>query len=197
MQSKFWNDRYADSEYAYGLEPNDFLKQQYFKPKSKILCLAEGEGRNAVYLAKQGHDVTAIDYSVNGLKKTQQLATTFGVHINTICIDLSDYVFEQNKWDAIICIFGHFPPLIRDLVHSQIYGALKKGGKLVNEAYSKEQINYKTGGPLDINFLYSINELEKDFSDFRTIKIEEVLRTVNEGKYHNGMASVIQIVGEK
>lgn len=197
MQSKFWNDRYADSEYAYGVGPNDFLKQQYFKPKSKILCLAEGEGRNAVYLATQGHSVTAIDYSLKGLQKTQQLAKNFGVTIDTICTDLGSYTFEHNIWDAIVCIFGHFPPLIRDFVHSQIYHSLKKGGKLVIEAYSKNQLKYKTGGPENIDFLYSRNELKIDFSDFETIQIEEIIRSVNEGKYHTGMASVIQLVGEK
>lgn len=199
MNSEFWNDRYKSNEFAYGMEPNDFIKSNshLIKPHSKILCLAEGEGRNAVYLSTLGHDVTAIDYSIEGLRKTKQLANTLGVKVNTIFVDLSDYVFEQNKWDAIICIFGHFPSQIRQSIHAQIYIALKKGGKFMMEAYSQEQLNYKTGGPLDVKLLYSIDGLKKDFSSFSTIQIEQVERVINEGKFHNGLASVIQVVGEK
>ena len=199
MNSEFWNDRYKSNEFAYGLEPNDFIKfnSPHIKPNSKILCLAEGEGRNAVYLSTLGHDVTAIDYSINGLQKTKQLANTLGVHVNTICVDLSGYVFEQNKWDVIICVFGHFPSQIRQSIHAQIYSSLKKGGKFMMEAYSQEQLNYKTGGPLDVKLLYSIDDLKKDFSNFPTIQIEQVERVINEGKFHNGLASVIQVVGQK
>lgn len=197
MNSDFWNERYAGSEYAYGIEANSFLMNQYFKPNSAILCLAEGEGRNAVYLAKQGHKVTAIDYSVKGLQKTQQLAKNNGVQVDTICADLSNYNFANGVWDAVVCIFGHFPPETRKLVHSQLFSSLKPCGKFVMEAYSKEQLAYKTGGPLNTELLYSINELKKDFSDFTTIQIEQLIRTINEGKYHNGISSVIQLVAEK
>lgn len=99
MNSEFWNERYKGNEFAYGLEPNDFIKSNshLIKPNSKILCLAEGEGRNAVYLFTLGHDVTAIDFSIEGLRKTNQLANTLGVDVNTICTDLSGYVFEQKN----------------------------------------------------------------------------------------------------
>ena len=199
MNPEFWNDRYKSDEFAYGLEPNDFIKSNssLIKPHSKILCLAEGEGRNAVYLSTLGHDVTAIDYSINGLQKTKQLANTFGVHVNTICADLSDYVFEQHKWDVIICVFGHFPSQIRQSIHAQIYSSLKKGGKFMMEAYSQEQLKYKTGGPLDVKLLYSIDDLKKDFYNFPSIQIKQVERVINEGKFHNGLASVIQVVGQK
>jgi SAM-dependent methyltransferase len=197
MNSDFWNERYKASEYAYGLEPNQFLTTQSFKPNSNILCLAEGEGRNAVHLAKQGHRVTTIDYSIIGLQKTQLLAKNNGVLVDTICADLTTYNFTHEVWDVIICIFGHFPPSTRKLVHSQIFRSLRTGGKLVIEAYSKEQIVYKTGGPQNIELLYSIDELEEDFYEFETIQIDQIIRSVNEGKDHNGISSVIQVVAEK
>ncbi|MBL7920709.1 MAG: class I SAM-dependent methyltransferase [Bacteroidia bacterium] len=197
MNSEFWNDRYSSSDYAYGIEPNDFLKKQNFKPKGNILCLAEGEGRNAVFLARQGYKVTAIDYSLKGLQKTQQLAKIFKVSIDTICADIGTYDFDENQWDGIVCIFGHFPPSLRNKVHSKIYSSLKKGGKCVLVAYSKEQLKYNTGGPLNADLLYSINELEEDFSDFKTILIEQIEINISEGKFHDGLSSVIQIIGEK
>ncbi len=197
MNADFWNERYRADDYAYGVEPNEFLIAQTFKPKSNILCLAEGEGRNAVYLAKQGHRVTSIDYSLIGLQKTQLLAKNNAVTVDTICADLSTYNFSHEIWDAIICVFGHFPIETRKYVHSQIFNSLKAGGKLVIEAYSKEQLAYKTGGPPDSELLYSINELETDFSDFKTIQIKQIERIVQEGKYHNGLSSVIQLTAEK
>jgi SAM-dependent methyltransferase len=197
MNSDFWNERYKTSEYAYGVEPNQFLTTQSFKPNSNILCLAEGEGRNAVYLAKQGHRVTTIDYSLSGLQKTQQLAKNNGVLVDTIFADLSTYNFSREVWDAIICVFGHFPTQTRKYVHSQIFNSLRAGGKLVIEAYSKEQLACKTGGPQNAELLYSINDLETDFSDFKTIQIEQIERIVKEGRYHNGISSVIQVTAEK
>lgn len=199
MDINFWNTRYKEAEFAYGTEPNDFLKSkiQVFKPNSKILCLAEGEGRNAVFLAEHKHDVTAVDYSQEGLNKLQKFAYDKNLTIETVCIDLNHYKIEENTWDAIICIFGHFPEPLRKTVFKQIYKGLNKGGVFLMEAYHKDQLNYKTGGPQVAELLYSAEELQHDFSEFETISIETSIKEIEEGKYHKGTSAVIQVIAEK
>lgn len=199
MDINFWNTRYKEAEFAYGTEPNDFLKLKIkdIKPKSKILCLAEGEGRNAVFLAAHNHDVTAVDYSQEGLNKLQKLASDKNLTIKTNCVDLNYYKIEDNKWDAIICIFGHFPESLRKTVFKQIYKGLNKGGIFLMEAYHKDQLNYKTGGPQIAELLYSAEELEQDFSEFETISIETIIKEIEEGKYHKGTSAVIQVIAHK
>ncbi|MDX2173843.1 MAG: class I SAM-dependent methyltransferase [Bacteroidota bacterium] len=199
MDINFWNTRYKEAEFAYGTEPNDFLKSkiQNFKSKSKILCLAEGEGRNAVFVAEHNHVVTAIDYSKEGLNKLQKLAADKNLTIETICVDLNHYKIEENKWDAIICIFGHFPEPLRQTVFKQVYKGLNKGGVFLMEAYHKDQLNYKTGGPQVLELLYSKEELQMDFSEFENITIETSVREIAEGAYHKGTSAVIQVIATK
>lgn len=197
MQADFWNERYKEDGFAYGTKPNDFLKEQTFEPNSKILCLAEGEGRNAIFLASQGHIVKAVDISEEGIIKLRTQANEKGLSIETVCADLLDYSFEPESWDAIVVIFGHFPPDIRKRVHGKLFAALKKGGKVILEAYSKMQLVFKTGGPKDEKLLYSTDELLEDFEQFGDIMIEQKEREIHEGKYHNGNSSVIQLVAVK
>jgi len=197
MDKDFWNQRYHEENFAYGKAANDFLQTNEFKTGSKILCLAEGEGRNGVYLAKMGHQITCIDYSESGIQKMQRLAEENNVQLETICADLAEVILEPNTWDGIVLIFGHFPEELRKYVHKQVYSALKQGGKLVMEAYHKNQLNFKTGGPMSDKLLYSEEELRSDFDAFTSIQIEMVERDVNEGQYHFGKASVIQVIGMK
>lgn len=197
MQADFWNERYKEEVFAYGMEANDFLKEQYFPEASKILCLAEGEGRNGVFLAEQGHEVTCVDYSEEGVRKMSQLAEMKGVKMATVCADLTDYSLGENQWDVIVVIFGHFPSDLRKKVHGQIYKALKPQGKLILEAYHKSQLIYKTGGPQTETMLYSEEELGVDFQDFEKLSIRQLEREVHEGEFHFGKAAVIQVIGEK
>lgn len=197
MQPEFWNSRYNDDVYAYGKEANDFLINQSFEANSRILCLAEGEGRNAVYLATQGHAVSMIDYAEEGLRKAQQLAAEKGVQIETLCQDLTQTQLQANAWDAIVVIFGHLPVSVRTALHSQFYQALKPGGKLIMELYSKDQLQYKTGGPQDVNLLYSVDELTHDLSEFESLHVMQMERFISEGTYHNGLSSVVQVVAQK
>jgi 2-polyprenyl-3-methyl-5-hydroxy-6-metoxy-1,4-benzoquinol methylase len=197
MQKDFWNDRYSENGFAYGTEPNDFLKEQFFDSGSNILCLAEGEGRNAVYLAKKGHTVTTVDISQQGIEKTMAFATENGVELDAICADLSTYSFDNERWDAIVMIFGHFPPKLRKSIHSKLYAALKSGGKVIIEAYSKEQLTFKTGGPMEDEMLYSLGDLKEDFYQFDHLNIEKIERDIHEGFYHNGHSSVIRLIAVK
>lgn len=193
----FWNARYAEAGYAYGKTANDFLQSYTFRKPSKILCLAEGEGRNAVYLAQRGHEVTAIDFSEVALEKTRQLAHENGVSVQTICADLNDYALEANHWDAIVSIFAHFPPEIRKKVHQQIFESLKPRGVFLLEAYQKSQLQRGTGGPNALNMLYAAEEIRADFQAFSNIQIESKSRQINEGAFHNGISDVIQLIARK
>ena len=197
MHVEFWNERYKEKVFAYGLQANDFIQEQSFPEGSKILCLAEGEGRNGVFLAEQGHDVTCVDYSEEGIKKMNQLAEMKGVQIHTVCADLNEFEFKENTWDGIVIIFGHFPEELRKKVHGQLFKALKNGGKLVMESYHKDQVNYKTGGPMTETMLYSDEELRADFHEFKQLQINQVAREVHEGEFHFGNAAVIQVIAEK
>ncbi len=203
MNSQFWNEMYGADEYAYGTEPNDFLKSHIelgdlrLKPHARVLCLAEGQGRNAVYLAQQGFDVTMIDYSETGLQKARELAASKGVSIETICADLSDYSLELDSWDAIVIVFGHFPAVVRKKVYPQLWGALKEGGMLISETYSPKQVEYQTGGPKDPSMMASEDELRSVLKEFRELKLNELVRDIHEGQYHNGTSCVIQVVAVK
>lgn len=197
MQAEFWNERYKEEVFAYGMEANDFLQEQTFQAESKILCLAEGEGRNGVYLAEQGHEVTCVDYSEVGVRKMTQLAEMKGVVIHPVCADLNEFAFEENTWDGIVIIFGHLPTELREKVHGQFYKALKPGGKLVLEAYHKTQLNYKTGGPMTDTMLYSEEELKSDFHEFKNLQITQLEREVHEGEFHFGKAAVVQVIAIK
>ncbi|HSP22089.1 MAG TPA: class I SAM-dependent methyltransferase [Planococcus sp. (in: firmicutes)] len=194
-----WNERYDVEKYLYGTEPNVFLKdiQTAVLTSGKVLSIAEGEGRNAVFLAEQGLDVTAWDFAESGLLKVEKLADEHGVHVNTELIDLAEADWQQNQWDGIVCIYGHFPKEVRLATLKGIKGAVKPGGYFVAEVYSAYQIPYASGGPKDPAFLYHPEEFLKEFGDWRIIHffLGEVTR--HEGDLHNGLAHVIQFVGQK
>lgn len=193
-----WNERYS-KEFIYGKKENDFLAENiYSHGKGKILCLAEGQGRNAVYLAKLGYNVTAIDYSEEGLKKAEILAEENGVKITTIKQDLNNLDCPSGAWDGIVSVFAHFTEETRKHVHNQALIGLKKDGFFIMEAYSKDQLKYNTGGPKTKDLLYSFEILFDDFNNALDFKIfQETERNVTEGILHNGKAAVIQMYGIK
>ncbi len=195
---EFWNERYAHKDFAYGKDPNDFLVSQKVGSNLKVLCLAEGEGRNGVYLAKLGNEVTCMDYSESGLEKASQLALESSVTLSCICADLGEVQLEFGQWDLIVAIFAHFPKPIKTHIWPQIYGALKPGGKLIMEVYDQEQLRFGTGGPQHADLLYSFGELEALLQgNFKALHIEKVFREVIEGSYHNGASATLQVVAIK
>lgn len=194
-----WDERYQADEYIFGTEPNDFLKANtdQLKP-GRVLCLADGEGRNGVYLAKLGFDVTAVDSSAVGLKKAQKLATESGVAIKTIQADLNDFVIEPNHWDNIISIFCHLPEPLRKKVHSGSAQGLSEGGVFLLEAYTVKQIDMPgTGGPPVPELMFSAEMLKQDFQTLEIIQALETERPVNEGSKHCGSSAVIQFIARK
>ncbi|MFJ5769367.1 SAM-dependent methyltransferase [Psychrobacillus sp. NPDC093180] len=194
-----WNARFQTEDYVYGKEPNVFLKefQHKLNVSGNALAIAEGEGRNAVYLAEQGMNVTAWDYAESGLQKTDKLAEERDVAVSTELVDLNEANWSEAKWDEIVCIFGHFPTELRKKTLQGVKEALKPGGYFLTEVYSHYQIPYQSGGPQELDFLYKPEEFLKDFADWRIVHffMGEVVR--HEGDKHNGLSHVIQFVGQK
>jgi 2-polyprenyl-3-methyl-5-hydroxy-6-metoxy-1,4-benzoquinol methylase len=194
----FWNERYATQEYAYGVEPNQYFKEQLEKLNpGKILFLAEGEGRNAVYAAKSGWHVFAFDPSTEGKRKAEKLASANGVSIDYQIAGYENAHFTPHFFDCIVLIFAHTHPLKRTEVHQKLTSFLKPGGTLILEGFSKNQIFYNSGGPRDVNMLFSKEEMESDFDLFSGLTIVETETILNEGPFHQGIASVIRVLGVK
>lgn len=193
-----WDQRYNNETYAYGTEPNDFLLAMYNKlPTGKVLCLAEGEGRNAVWLAEKGLEVTAVDSSEVGLQKAKKLAKTRGVKINTVHADLADFKIKPNHWDVIVSIFCHIPSDLRHVVHNQCVKGLRTGGMVLLEAYTPLQLSYKTGGPLSVDLMMNVQLLSTEFSGLKFIHLQEHVRKVHEGEFHKGTGAVVQVLAIK
>lgn len=198
-----WNDRYRNEEYAYGMEPNAFLKEQLQKlDPGTILFPAEGEGRNAVYAAGLGWNVSAFDISKEGKNKADRLAEKNNVRIDYLVGELDVLNFKNEQFDAIALIFAHFPASIKSDLHKKLSALLKENGMVIFEAFSKRHIDYvraneKVGGPKDIESLFSIDEIKSDFSNYDIIELEEKEIELNEGLYHIGTGSVIRFVGRK
>ena len=192
-----WDERFAGENFFYGMQPNDFLREQVHKLHGKILSLAEGEGRNAVFMAQQGLNVLGVDGSVVGLAKAQQLAKQQGVTIDTLVVDLADYTPAANGFDGAVSIFAHLPPALRQAVHHKVEAALKPGGIFILEGYSKAQIHNDTGGPKNIDMLYDQAELIQELPSCELLLAQTIEREVLEGQGHTGLASVVQIVARK
>lgn len=194
-----WHKRFQTEKYVYGKKPNIFLAeiQKKINISGHALAIAEGEGRNAVYLAEKGMKVTAWDYAPSGLEKTNKLAEEKGVHVSTELVDLNEADWSQATWDEIVCIFGHFPTKLRKKTLKGIKTAVKPGGYFVTEVYSPYQIPYHSGGPKDLDFLYRPEEFLETFRNWRIIHffMGEVVR--HEGDFHTGLAHVIQFAGQK
>jgi len=195
--ANFWNDRYIQKEFVYGTQPNAFYKQQLDKIKpGSILLPAEGEGRNAVYAASQGWDVSAFDISQQGKEKAVQLAKQLEVTIDYKVAGVLD--FETTKpFDVIGLSYAHFPVGIRKEAHLQLLTFLKPNGIVIFEAFAKAQLGKPSGGPKNIEMLFSIQEIKNEFPelDFKLLKEETI--TLAEGNYHKGTAEVIRFMGIK
>ncbi len=195
---EFWDQRYAELDYAYGTKPNVFFKTQIDDlTPGKLLLPAEGEGRNAVYAARLGWEVYAFDISDEGRKKALKLAERVDVEITYKTGDFAKLGFGDKTFDLIAFIFAYVDPKIRWLFHSSLIECLKPGGRLILESFSKSQFTRTTGGPKNPDMLFSYKELKKDFSNMSRLKIWEKEVLLNEGDYHQGLAAVIRATGTK
>lgn len=194
--SEMWNERYAQEDYVYGKQPNDFFKEQLLKLQpGKILLPAEGEGRNAVYAASQGWEVIAFDSSSEAMKKAEKLATEYGVKINYKIDSFEDFNTEENTFDAIALIYSHTTN--RQKNHQRLLKSIKPGGVLILEGFSKNQIELTSGGPRKIELLFSKEEIQSDFASLSEMKIGEEFIFLKEGEFHEGYAAVIRLIGIK
>lgn len=199
----FWNERYSQTGWAYGDTPNTFVKEQlpYFK-SGRILFPAEGEGRNAVYAAQLGWDVSAFDYSESGKEKAMQLAALKGVNIDYRIHSFLEEEYSREYFDAICNVFVHFEPEIKTAMHKRLDKYLKKGGLFIMEVYSKEhrelnRLNPALGGPPDASHMYSIEEIKKDFGHYDILNLSVERVHLKEGLYHVGESSVLRFIGRK
>jgi 2-polyprenyl-3-methyl-5-hydroxy-6-metoxy-1,4-benzoquinol methylase len=198
-----WDERYSNEEFAYGQQPNNYLKEQLEKLKiGTILFPAEGEGRNAVFAAKLGWKVSAFDISEEGKNKALKLAQTNDVTIDYKIGALETLHYKTEQFDAIALIYAHFPAEIKSAIQQTLETYLRKDGILIFEAFSKKHLEYlaindKVGGPKDIESLFSIEEIQTDFPHFEIIELEEKEIELSEGSFHNGKGSVIRFVGRK
>jgi len=193
-----WDDRYSQQEYAYGKLPNDFLRDNiHYLRKGTSLCLADGEGRNSVFLAEQSHQVTSIDSSAPGIQKAKQLAQEKQVDIHAEVADLEHYVITENAWDNIVSIFCHLPVELRRKVHQSVVQGLKPGGIFLLEAYTPEQIGLGTGGPAVAEMTMSLELLSAELKGLEFIYAQEKQRNVTEGMYHTGVGAVVQLIARK
>ena len=193
-----WDERYSSAEYAYGKTPNTFLEENFKAiPKGKVLSMAEGEGRNAVFLAKQGYSVTAVDGSQVGLSKAEKLADENGVEIELVHADLAEFDIGENKWDGIVSIFCPLPSAIRKELHRKVVAGLKKNGVFFLEAYTPEQIKLGTGGGSSVDTMQTKESLIAELSGLKFIHIVELERNIVEGVYHTGFGAVVQLIASK
>lgn len=195
----FWDQNFSVSGYKYGTAPNAFLVEQAHRlsPRSEVLVPGDGEGRNSVWLAQQGHRATAMDSSSVGLQKAQALALQRGVALQTVLADLSDWTPAPASVDTVVLTFVHLPPTIRAGAHQRLAQALKPGGWLLLEAFHPLQLGHTSGGPKVPEMLYTLAMLRADFAG----QLTEVLAwdgevTLDEGPGHQGLAHVTRWLGQ-
>ena len=199
--TRFWNERFDKEEFIFGKEPNEYLVKsaaRYLKQNDRVLCIADGEGRNGVWLAKQGMQVVGFDASDIALVKAKQFAKENQVEVEYSFSDTDSFDWQANTFDAVVAIFIQFAdPAMRERIFQNVYQTLKPGGIFILQGYTPKQLDYKTGGPSAIEHLYteeSIQELAKDFEVLELVSYEKVL---NEGARHSGMSALLGLVAKK
>lgn len=193
----FWDEKFGAPGWAYGTEPNDFVREVAPTLEGPVLCIGEGEGRNAVFLAQRGLEVTAMDASPVGLEKAQRLAQERGVTLVTIASDLAHFDLGSGRWGAIVSIWCHTPTPLRRQVHAAVVRALKPGGRFVLEAYTPRQLAFGTGGPRAVEMLAEPDDVRAELAGLRFERLEEKEREVHEGALHHGLSAVLQLVAVK
>jgi ubiquinone/menaquinone biosynthesis C-methylase UbiE len=199
--TQFWNERFDKEEFIFGKDPNEYLveqSQKYLKPGNKVLCIADGEGRNGVWLAKQQMQVIGFDASDVALAKAKQFAKDNQVEVDYTFSDTDSFAWDANTYDAVIGIFIQFAdPVMRERIFQKTYEALKLGGLFILQGYTPKQLVYKTGGPSLIEHLYTeelIRDLAKDFEILELVSYEKEL---SEGPRHTGMSALLGLVAKK
>lgn len=199
MSKEHWDTSFSDKDFVYGEVENTFINQMsdLIPGHADVGCFAEGEGRNAVYLAKMGHVVTTYDQSVVGLEKTKTLADQNNVQVKTVEMDLTKEKADANQYDAAMMVFGHVPKPDQQFLIEGMIESVKPGGHIIFEVYSENQLAYKTGGPPAIEMLYSPVDILNWIQDYKCIHFYYGEATRDEGKRHTGLCHVIQVAIQK
>jgi SAM-dependent methyltransferase len=200
-QQAFWNEKFKAQEHLYGTNPNAYIKQKspLIKVQGRVLCLGEGEGRNALFLAKAGHDVTAIDASEVGLDKARKLTEYHGHTITTLHMDLAEWEPQAEAFDAVTASYLHLPQPLRGEVFAKAVATLRPGGVFIGEFFSTAQLAYTSGGPKLPELLYSVEDMQKNLEP-QAVEIIELIQEIthlDEGTGHRGEASVVRILFKK
>lgn len=192
-----WNERYAVNEYIYGTDPNSFLAEHAHLLRGPVLSLAEGEGRNGVFLAAMGLEVHGVDQSEVGLAKAQSLARARNVVIRTEVADLGAFTPAQDHYGSVVSISAHLPSVVRNRLYPLVERCLRPGGIIILEAYSEAQLARDTGGPKDLDMLMTPAKVREEFPNLEPILLQERERDVREGTAHAGLASVVQFIARR
>lgn len=195
-----WDHNFSGAGYKYGTAPNAFIAAEAHRlaAGSRVLVPGDGEGRNGVWLAQQGHGVTAVDYSSVGLDKAGALAVQRGVTLHTELADLTQWQAPAQPFDAVVLVFVHLPPAIRNQVHRRLLQALKPGALVLIEAFTPKQLHLRSGGPKDVTMLYTLDLLRADLAaETRELMGLECETHLDEGPGHQGPAHVVRGVWQK
>ena len=196
---KMWDERFAQAEPVYGEQPNAYLRAQTQRlaPGCKILVPGDGYGRNGIWLASQGFQVSTVDLSPVGVARARQSAQTAGLTMSIEQADLASWTWPASEFDAVAAIFLHLPPVLRTQIHAHMLGALKQAGLLIIQAFTPAQLRHTSGGPKQVELLYIAEILRKDFVGAEVLELQEVELEIEEGRMHRGPAAVVQGVFRK
>ncbi len=195
-----WNGRYAGDEFLFGTEPNEWLRvhTNLFKPGDRVLSVADGEGRNSVWLARHGCAVDAFDISDVGVDKARRFAAAQGVSVNLSVSDVESFAWPVDAYDGVVAIFIQFAdPALRRQLFARIVGSLKPGGVLVLQGYTPKQLEYKTGGSPEVAHLYTEPMLREAFADLDILELREYEAELSEGARHRGTSALIGMVARR
>lgn len=195
-----WNSRFQQAEYIFGTEPNAYLRRHanLWRPGQRVLCVADGEGRNSVWLARQGLAVDAFDISDVGVAKARKLADAAGVDVAYAVGSCDQWIWPEALYDGVAAIFVQFAdPAMRSRLFANIIKCLKPGGILVLQGYTPQQLAYKTGGPSQISHLYTEASLRSAFASMEILELQEYEQELNEGAQHSGRSALIGLVARK
>lgn len=195
-----WNRRFGEEGYLFGTEPNEWLREHsgHWRPGQRVLCVADGEGRNSVWLARQGLRVEAFDVAEVGVTKARRLAVEHGVTVDYRVADCDGYAWQEAAYDGVAAIFVQFAdPPMRARLFANIVRSLKPGGLLVLQGYTPKQLEYRTGGPPIASHLYTEPMLREAFVDLDVLALREYEADVHEGSGHHGRSALIGLVARR
>ena len=195
-----WNQRFAGDDYVFGTEPNAYLRAQASRwhPRNRVLCVADGEGRNSVWLAQQGFRVDAFDIAEIAIEKPSRLATQAGVTVNYQMADCDGFAWPTEGYDGVAAIFVQFAePAVRERLFARMAECLKPGGALILQGYTPKQLDYKTGGPSAVTHLYTTSMIREAFAKLHIIELREYEADLNEGNAHRGRSALLGMVARR